>query len=476
MRWRATLLLILFVCICAVAQVQVFLSWNDARPYVEAISPDALPAELKTGDPAANWPAWVRERDKQVRARLDRGEDDTLYNFLMFGTSFTKEPRLTEDYMAQVEKTGGGKGQQQVATTFGRRVSDLIQALAQPNGNERLLFLRDFLRGRGYDLSTSEGQKKVRAYFASNALRVVREYDQFATELRSARASGNPTDEIATRAVLFRDRGIALDTSLLPDYALETALAEMKKRGLYKPGSIERIAIIGPGLDFIDKSGGYDFYPQQSTQPFAVMDSLLRLGLAGKDFNLTTLDISGRVNNHLEHARQRANLGESYRIELVRDPSAGWHKEVVAFWQNFGSNIGTAVKPTPLPAEFKNLQSRAVSVRSEYVKRINAVDLNAVYQHLELPSDEKFDLVIATNILVYYDVFEQQLALANLEHMLRPGGFLLTNNAMLELPNSTFKGVDYTAVPYSDQRADGDQIFWYQLQEKAGPAHENSTK
>jgi hypothetical protein len=24
--------------------------------------------------------------------------------------------------------------------------------------------------------------------------------------------------------------------------------------------------------------------------------------------------------------------------------------------------------------------------------------------------------------------------------------------------------VDYTAVPYSDKRADGDQIFWYQLQ------------
>ena len=476
MRWRAILLLIILICVCAVAQVQVFLSWNDARPYVEAISPDALPAELKSGDRAANWPAWVRERDKQVRARLDRGEDDTLYNFLMFGTSFTKEPRLTEDYMAQVEKTGGEKGQQQVAATFGRRVTDLIQALAQPNGNERLLFMRDFLRGRGYDVNSAEGQKKVRSYFASNALRVVREYDQFASELRSARASGNPTEEIAARAVLFRDRGIALDTSLLPDYALETALAEMKKRRLFKPGSIERIAIVGPGLDFIDKSGGYDFYPQQSTQPFAVIDSLLRLGLAGKDLKLTTLDISDRVNNHLDHARQRANLGESYRIELVRDPAAGWHKEVVSFWQNFGSNIGTAVKPTPLPAEFKNLESRAISVRSDYVKRITAVDLNAVYQHLELANGEKFDLVIATNILVYYDVFEQQLALANLEHMLRPGGFLLTNNAMLELPNSSFKGVDYTAVPYSDKRSDGDQIFWYQLKEKAEAAHDNSGK
>jgi hypothetical protein len=464
MRCRATFLLILFVCVCAVAQVQVFLSWNDARFYVETISPEALPAELKTEDRAAKWPEWVRERDKQVRARLERGEDDTLYNFLMFGTSFTKEPRLTEDYMAQVERAGGEKGQAQIGATFSKRVDDLIQALVKPNGNERLFFIRDFLRGKNFDLNTPEGQKSARAYFASNAMRVVREYNEFAKEIRTARETGNPTEEIAARSVLFRERGIALDTSLLPDYALETALAEMKKRGLYKPSSIQRIAIIGPGLDFIDKSGGYDFYPQQSTQPFAVMDSLLRLGLSSKDLKVTTFDISDRVNDHLDHARQRANMGESYRIELVRDPAANWHKPVVAYWQYFGNNIGTAVKPTPLPAEFKNLQSRAISVRSEFVKRINAVDLNVVYQHLELEPDEKFDLVIATNILVYYDVFEQQLALANLEHMLRPGSFLLTNNAMLELPNARFKGVDYTAVPYSDKRADGDQIFWYQLQ------------
>ncbi|MCI0391227.1 MAG: class I SAM-dependent methyltransferase [Acidobacteria bacterium] len=40
------------------------------------------------------------------------------------------------------------------------------------------------------------------------------------------------------------------------------------------------------------------------------------------------------------------------------------------------------------------------------------------------------DLIIATTILVYYDVFEQSLALANIESALRPGGFLLSNNAL----------------------------------------------
>lgn len=147
----------------------------------------------------------------------------------------------------------------------------------------------------------------------------------------------------------------------------------MKARKLYAPKSIVRVAIIGPGLDFIDKTGGYDFYPQQSTQPFAVIDSLLRLGLAAKDLQITTLDISDRVNDHLDQARVGAKQGQSYRIELVRDPAAGWHADVVDYWQRFGSSIGTPVRATTLPGDFKQLQSRALSVRSEYVKKINAL-------------------------------------------------------------------------------------------------------
>ena len=44
-------------------------------------------------------------------------------------------------------------------------------------------------------------------------------------------------------------------------------------------GSVRRVALIGPGLDFTDKAEGYDFYPPQTIQPFALLDSLVRLGL-----------------------------------------------------------------------------------------------------------------------------------------------------------------------------------------------------
>lgn len=72
-----------------------------------------------------------------------------------------------------------------------------------------------------------------------------------------------------------------------------------------------------------------------------------------------------------------------------------------------------------------------------------------------------FDLVVATNVFVYYDTLDQSLALANVEAMLRPGGLLLSNNALLELPALRMRSVGYLTVQYSDRPDDGDHVVWY---------------
>ena len=93
-------------------------------------------------------------------------------------------------------------------------------------------------------------------------------------------------------------------------------------QGLLKPGSVHRIAIVGPGLDFVNKKSGSDFYPPQTTQPFAVIDSLARLGLADPaTIDVYTFDISPRVNRHLERARKDATAGKGYTIQLLSSPS-----------------------------------------------------------------------------------------------------------------------------------------------------------
>ena len=81
-----------------------------------------------------------------------------------------------------------------------------------------------------------------------------------------------------------------------------------------------------------------------------------------------------------------------------------------------------------------------------------------------LPDDERFDLIVATNILVYYGVFEQSLALANIAAMLRPGGFLLSNNVLVELPTTPLHAIGDSKVIYSDRPDDSDDIIWYRRQ------------
>jgi len=62
-------------------------------------------------------------------------------------------------------------------------------------------------------------------------------------------------------------------------------------------------------------------------------------------------------------------------------------------------------------------------------------------------------------------VFEQSLAVANLAAMLRPGGLLLSNDRIFELPDGPVASVGYTEVTYMELPGGGrrgDRIEWYQ--------------
>ena len=113
------------------------------------------------------------------------------------------------------------------------------------------------------------------------------------------------------------------------------------------------------------------------------------------------------------------------QLPLTKDePKHQWHPDLVAYWQRFGDQIGVEAAPYPAPA-VAAMRMRAVAVRPVVTLSIAPQDLNIIVQRLEpLPDAERFDLIVATNILVYYDAFEQALALANIAKMLRPGRLL----------------------------------------------------
>jgi hypothetical protein len=219
--------------------------------------------------------------------------------------------------------------------------------------------------------------------------------------------------------------------------------------------------VIGPGLDIADKEDGFDFYPQQTLQPFAIVDSLIRLGLAGTDVLPTlTFDLNPHVTGHLKAARLRARSGEFYSIQLAQNTSEHWTPALEDFWNRFGERIArpsVAVRP---PSNAGEVAVRAVQVRPAVVLATIPHDLNIVVQRQAFVSEaDRFDLVVATNILVYYGPFEQSLALTNIAQMLKPGGLFLSNDFALPVARMTLAG--YTDVPYTD-RGDGDRIWWYQ--------------
>ena len=335
----------------ASAEAPPFTPYDEARPVVEAMR-EALPEGL-AGLPderlAAIWPAWVRERDRAVRERLVRGEEDAVVNLLFFGTSFTKAPRLT----AATCRAASREGRSGAAFATARGTS---HGPRRPGGDERLRLARSvFERQRPKAVVTDRAA--VEAWLIDAVARVRREQAAFAAELAQVRALPDATSQLAARSTLFRDRGIALDTSLRPAFALDEALRDALERGLLTAGSVHRVAIVGPGLDFVEKAEGQDFYPPQSMQALALADSLVRLGLSRPEsLSVTAFDISPPVLDHLARAQKRAAAGEGYVLQLPR-PREGWAAPFVAYWQRFGDAVAgpaEAVKPPPQPARSRS--------------------------------------------------------------------------------------------------------------------------
>ena len=260
----------------------------------------------------------------------------------------------------------------------------------------------------------------------------------------------NPSTDLSEKLTLFRERGLSSDTSVFIDFGIEQALDAMKAAGALRAGSVRRAALVGPGLDFADKLDGYDFYPEQTIQPFALIDSLLRLELADSaDLTVAAFDVSPRIVQHFDDARMRARAASRYSVVLPRNTDRPWSPELVDYWQRFGNWIGEPLdKPPAPPASAGRVEVRAVSIRPDVVLAVTPIDLDIVTERLEEAGGAPFDLIVATNILLYYDVFEQSLAAGNIAKMLKPGGFLLTNNRIFELPGSPLSGVGFTDAVY----------------------------
>ena len=447
---RFSLLIASLAFLSSVAAEKVtvrYLRFDEVHETLQLNADSGLPGS-EIQDSAA-WDAWIRARDAEVRGRIDRGIEDSISNLILYGTSYTSLPRVES-----VELAASESGELTKAVIA--RIHALAMTLSSHISNERVSFVRQFLARKRI------AKDSVEAYLKKNLLRLVAEQAAYQKKLKDAATEADPSAVYLARGTLFETRGLSVDTSLLPNFALEETLRAMMAKGALAPGTIHRIAVVGPGLDFTDKRDGYDFYPLQTIQPFAVLETVakLRLGRA-EDVRVVCLDLNSAVIAHVTKLAEQGRAGRPYTVQLPRDPRAEWSLEAISYWKSFGQILGSPVKPLPIPATLSGIETRAVAIRPQFAAHVQAFDANIVAQTLDLPPGQGFDLLIATNVLVYYDRFQQALAMVNIARMLNHGGIFLANNVLPAQHGGELEYLGRRTTSYTPSGAYGDDVVVY---------------
>jgi hypothetical protein len=449
LRWLAFFLLVLLcstVVFSADRKVR-YLSFAEVAETLRLFADSGLPGSDIANSDA--WDHWIRDQDAQVRARIDRGIEDSISNLILYGTSYTNLPRLESPESAVAQ---GGE----VSEAARARVHALVVAAGTATPNERIRIVRDFLKQKGI---AGDG---VQQFLTENLQRFAEEQRDYQRKLEAAEKSGDLDQKLSTRGTLYQTRGLSADTSLLVNYALEETLRALSVKGVLAEGSIRHIAVIGPGLDFTNKHSGYDFYPLQTIQPFAVMETVLKLKLGKpEDVEVVTMDLNPGVNEHLAKLARDGREGKAYTVQLPRDTDADWPQPAVAYWEHFGEIIGTQAKPLPVPQSLGRVTLRAVAIAPRFASRVTPLNLNVVAQRAELEQGQAFDLVIATNILVYYDRFQQGLAMAGIARMMNPGGIFLANDALSAHHVQALEFLGRNTVAFATSGPYGDNVLVY---------------
>lgn len=318
-----------------------------------------------------NFPALIRSIRGETERRVVEGENEHLVFFVLQSRSFTKqapiEPALSAKEFVESKRI----------PEAARRRMDAFLA-AQPKG-ERMVELRKLLPPVG-----------AREH-------ILAQYRRTMSALYG-KEFGHSTD-------FYLTRGHSTDTNVAANYAIWNALHVL--RASYPGIRVNRVLIVGPGLDFAPRTDFDDSSPPQSYQPFAVADALLELGLSESP-HIECIDINPRVTGYFERL-------PSERHPVLDIASIAGESEYMEYFLGMGNRIGVVENQG-------NLHKR-IALSREIVRSVTAFPGNVVTDSLS----RKYDLVVATNVLVYFDNRELLLAIANISGALDAGGFFVLN-------------------------------------------------
>jgi SAM-dependent methyltransferase len=399
---------------------------SDRRTeHLRPIEYSDLPAEIRQrvavdGLSEQRFPEYVRQLETETERRVAEGEREHLIHFALQTSRFTTRPgiepavsarrfveHLTEadrrrflDDAAYVPPSGWPAAER-------ARVADVLAALARNTADARLSYFRH-LRATG-DRSLS-----VDALYT--------DYVRVARFLYKKEFASDGT--AANIAPLYHSRPHSVDTQIEAGFGVYLGLGAL--HSLEPDRRITRVLIVGPGLDLAPRTDLIDIVAPQTYQPFAVADALLALSMGSEaDLLIQSVDVNPWVVRWLQ-----AVPGEPLTLHLFTGIAETGGQQFSADYRNYVQHLGLAIggvvrAPAPVASDGRYQQS--IAVRAAVRRAMHAERLNIVTERLV--DRAGFDLVVITNVLTYFDDRQLALALSNIAAMLRPGGYLLHNEA-----------------------------------------------
>ena len=358
-----------------------------------------------------------RDNDRRVR----EGDLDHLVFYLLQSTRFTGQPAIEPALSAKALVEGldfsergaflrtGTTRRSHVPPAVQARAAALVTALDSSSSDPRLAYFRELVG------VTVPEKRERKARLLDEYLRVM----QFVYEKEFvAQPSAGGAEAVAA---LYRTRGFSTDTAVEAGFLVYHGLGVVKS--LEPVRRVRRVLIIGPGLDLAPGTALLESGAPESYQPWAVIDALLALGLArGDDLDVVAADINPRVVQHLRRSRASPPT-----LTLVSEIAGSERVTLTESFRDYFAQLGRAIGRVATVDEIENGHLRkSLQVGAEASRALRAERLDIVTERLEGPA---FDLILATNVLPYFDDPALILAIANGAAMLAPGGVFLHNEA-----------------------------------------------
>jgi hypothetical protein len=386
------------------------LTWADTAPLHRELAARGITSD--------SFPALV-DRIRQTNARRVRdGDFDHLVFYLLQSKRFAPQPiepalsaKALVEALAPVAREAFLKGQgtaPAVPADVRTRIAAFVRAVeSKDTADRRLVYFRALLQSTGIAALERE------ALLAREYLRVMRFV--YEKEFVAQRAGPEAVAE------LYRTRGLSTDTAVESGYLVYFGLGIV--RSLEPERRIRRVLLVGPGFDLAPRTALQESGPPQSYQPWTLIDALFSLGLATPgDLQVVAADINPRV---VEHLRRPDLTTLTLTTEVSESATVTLASDFRDYFAQLGRALAVADRTAP-PTIVNGHLRKTVAVSAPARQALTAETLDAVIERLAGPP---FDLVVATNILPYFDDVELMLAMSNVAAMLAPGGVFLHNEA-----------------------------------------------